>query len=222
MAMFSFGKKKTQGGSQDNSTSAVDQIMNMTQQGYTNDQIADNLRGQGYDSSQIFDAMNQASMSQQQNMPSQPMIDDYNMAPQDPYGGGQEMPPMDPPPDMGAQQQQSYVAPVTDKERIEELAEAIIDEKWNELVRDIEKVIDWKEKTEARMNKIEQRLEDIKLSLDTFNKNLMGKISEYDKNISNVGVEIKAMEKVFQKVIPSLTENVNRLERIGKKAGPNK
>ncbi len=39
---------------------------------------------------------------------------------------------------------------------------------------------------------------------------------EYDQNILNVGTEIKVMEKVFQKVLPTLTENVNELSRITK------
>ena len=44
----------------------------------------------------------------------------------------------------------------------------------------------------------------------------MSKISAYDQNIVDVGTEIKAMEKVFQKVLPNLTENVNKLDRITK------
>ena len=55
-------------------------------------------------------------------------------------------------------------------------------------------------------------------SINSLNRSMMGKISEYDKNISNVGTEIKAMEKVFEKVLPSLTENVNKLERMSKSA----
>ena len=43
---------------------------------------------------------------------------------------------------------------------------------------------------------------------------LVGKIGEYDQNILNVGMEIKAMEKVFQKVLPQFTENVNELSRV--------
>ena len=66
------------------------------------------------------------------------------------------------------------------------------------------------------MNKFEQEIADLTSALNSLNKSLMGKISEYDKNISNVGTEIKAMEKVFEKVLPSLTENVNKLERMSK------
>jgi hypothetical protein len=51
-------------------------------------------------------------------------------------------------------------------------------------------------------------------SLNSLHKNLLNKISEYDRNIVDVGTEIKAMEKVFQKILPSLTENVNKLERM--------
>ena len=45
-------------------------------------------------------------------------------------------------------------------------------------------------------------------------KGILGKISEYDQNLVNVGTEIKAMEKVFEKILPSFTDNVQRLSRI--------
>jgi len=48
----------------------------------------------------------------------------------------------------------------------------------------------------------------------------IGKISEYDKNITDVGVEIKAMEKVFQKVLPTFTENVNKIDRLANTFSP--
>ena len=63
---------------------------------------------------------------------------------------------------------------------------------------------------------MDQQIRDIASSLNNLQKSLIGKVSEYDKNLTNVGVEIKAMEKVFQKVLPSLTENVNKLERMSK------
>ncbi len=42
----------------------------------------------------------------------------------------------------------------------------------------------------------------------------MSKISVYDQNIRNVGVDIKAMEQVFQRILPKFTDNVNKLSRI--------
>ncbi len=207
MALFGFGKKKEEEAPpiQPSAGTPVDQVMTMKNQGYADNQIVENLQGQGYNSSQVLDAMNQAGMSQQ--MPDQP-APEQAPHPAEPY----------PPTEQYTQQPpEDYGTPVTEKERIEELAEAIIEEKWNELVKDINKVIEWKETTESRINRIEEGLNDLKGGLDSLHKSIIAKISDYDKNIGNVGVEIKAMEKVFQKVLPTLTENVNRLERMGKK-----
>jgi hypothetical protein len=125
--------------------------------------------------------------------------------------------------DMGAMQQGFMQSPMQgpmpsgyESQRIEELAEAIIDEKWNEIVRSINKIIDWKERVEARINKLEQRVDDMQKNFDVLHKGVLGKIGDYDQHLQNVGAEIKAMEKVFQKVIPSLTENVSELGRIAK------
>jgi hypothetical protein len=43
---------------------------------------------------------------------------------------------------------------------------------------------------------------------------LINKISSYDKNIMDVNSEIKALEKVFQKITPTLINNVNELSKI--------
>ena len=96
------------------------------------------------------------------------------------------------------------------------MAEAIIDEKWDEVAKDIRKVIEWKDKSEDRIAKLEQQLIDIRLSIDSLAKSVMSKVSAYDQNIVDVGTEIKAMEKVFQKVLPTLTESVNKLDRMTK------
>jgi hypothetical protein len=99
-------------------------------------------------------------------------------------------------------------------EKIEEIAEAIIDEKWNEFIINVNKIVAWKERTESRMSAIEKRFEDVKGSVDELQKTMLGRIGEYDRHVTDVGTEIKAMEKVFQKVLPSFTSNVNELSRI--------
>lgn len=96
----------------------------------------------------------------------------------------------------------------------EELIEAIIDEKWNELVKDITKIIEWKNSTETRVSAMEQQMKDLEKSFDNLHHSVVGKIGEYDKNILDVGAEIKAMEKVFSKVLPVFTQNVSELTRV--------
>jgi prefoldin subunit 5 len=48
-------------------------------------------------------------------------------------------------------------------------------------------------------------------------KGIFGKINEYDKSIVNVGTGIKSLEKVFKDVLPTLTENVQELDRLTRK-----
>ncbi|RMF05574.1 hypothetical protein D6764_04340 [Candidatus Woesearchaeota archaeon] len=54
----------------------------------------------------------------------------------------------------------------------------------------------------------------MKSEFDSLHRGVLGKIGEYDQNIVNIGTEIKAMERVFQKVLPVFTENVNELNRV--------
>jgi hypothetical protein len=74
--------------------------------------------------------------------------------------------------------------------------------------------VEWKDKTETRIASIEQGVKDLKSEFDSLHRGVLGKIGEYDQNIVNIGTEIKAMERVFQKVLPTFTENVNELTRV--------
>ncbi len=183
----------------------IDKVLSMRQQGMTNNQIIQNLQRLGYDSDQIFNAINQADIKWGVANTVQPVE----------MGTEQAMPfPLGPPPQIRPEAEEQGV----DRERIEEVAEAIIDEKWDELVKNINKIIEWKNKSESKISSLEQQFKDLKNDFDKLHQAVIGKIGEYDQNILNVGTEIKVMEKVFQKVLPTLTENVNELSRITRNA----
>ena len=215
MALFGLGKKKRAMPQAVPGGLPTDQVMMMRQQNYTDDQIVQNLQSQGYNSSQIFDAINHVNIGgQMQGRGMSPAMPEQM---QQPYGMEQQMPYGPEPEPMQMPEQPEAIS-----ERIEELTEAIIDEKWKEFTADINKVIEWKDKTESRITRLEQQIIDLKTSIDSLYKSLLSKIGQYDQNITDVGTEMKAMEKVFQKVLPSLTENVNKLERLSNKAPPKK
>jgi hypothetical protein len=187
----------------------TDKINAMRQQGLSNNQIIQTLQNQGYDPNLIFDGLNQADLkSGVDNIPTK----------QDDFDAGMLQNPMPfqsrpqtsgpPPMDMGAES--------GSMERIEEIAEAIIDEKWNEIVKSINKIIDWKDRTEAQMTRLDQQITDLKADFDNLTKGVLGKIGEYDSNLTSIGSEIKAMENVFQKVLPTLTESVHTLDRLAR------
>ena len=194
--MALFGKQQPGTGG-----ATASQIQSMRQQGYADNQIIQMLQNQGYQSQQIFEAMSMAEAAnapqQQMAMPQQQV---YPAQDQRMMGGGQELY------DVGSS--------VDDRERIEEVAEAIIDEKWNDLLKDINKISDFNAKTESRLTKIEQDIKNLRDNFDSLHRGVLGKISDYDRNLVSVGTEIKAMEKVFQKILPAFTDNVNRLARI--------
>jgi hypothetical protein len=187
----------------------VEQVLTMQRQGMSNNQITQTLQQQGYSPQQVFDAMNQASIKGTVSpAPAEQMPPAEAPMPPGPPGGpappGMPPPPMPPPP--GA-------APA---EGIEETIEAVVEEKWKEISATISKLNEWKETVDARMTKFEQSMKDIKADMDNLHKAIVSKIGEYDQNLLNVGTEIKAMEKVFSKVLPTFTENVNELARVTK------
>lgn len=204
MALFGLGKKKKE----KTEVRLSDQIITMRQQGYADDQIIQILQGQGYKSSEIYDGISQADMAS--GAPGAP--DQYPSPTPAPIPGQyvyeqpQEQPA--PPPEPTTTQTEEG------EEKIEQIAEAIIDEKWNDFVKDINKIMELNKKTESRLVKIEADIQNLKENFDNLHKGVLGKITEYDQNLINVGTEIKAMEKVFQKILPTFTDNVNKLSRL--------
>jgi len=157
-----------------------------------------------------------------------PYPQDYPYPDQQQYPPYQEQVPYPPGADIAVEQQvpqdygqQAYgqqppppPAPEIDKSRVEELAEAIVEEKWNITKKDIDRLLEWKDQLTNEITQIEQKIEDLKASFDSLHKGVLGKISDYDENLANVGVEIKAMGKVFSQVLPTLTDSINKLQRI--------
>jgi DNA-binding transcriptional MerR regulator len=164
----------------------VDKVMVMRQQGYDNSQIVQILQRDGYTSAQVFDAINQVELRSGA-----------------PVAGNPTMPP---------HQQQQYLT--EQQASIEEYVETIIDEKWTELEKDIQKIIDWKNRSEQRMNELSTQVADLKQRFEKLQDTVLGKVGEYDRTMQDVGADLKAMERVFSKVLPNFTENVKQLGEI--------
>jgi len=200
----------------------INQVMEMRNQGLSNNQISQNLQRQGYSSTQIYDALNQADMkggvqpvspeTLQSTEPERPMPANPTTTNLQPPSEAPASAPQYTQTEMPAETPGQYYQPSA--VGTEELVESIIDEKWEELIKDINKVIEWKNRTESRIVAMEQKMEDLKENFNQLQKAITGKIGDYDKHILEVGTEIKALEKVFQKVLPKFTENINELSVI--------
>jgi len=85
------------------------------------------------------------------------------------------------------------------------------------LLKSVDKIIAWKDSAESKLVKMEQQMKDLKDRFEELHSGILAKIGEYDKGIRDVGSEIKAMDTVFKKVLPTFTENVGELSRLTKK-----
>lgn len=236
--MALFGKKGDDENNSKNPPTDIptDLIIQMRQQGTTNNQIMQDLQNRGYSPIQVSDAMSQADIkgTMENNNPGMDMA---NPGQQQQMGGagmppppqGMPPPPMQPgndmnsmpPPNTPYDSMNNYTPSINNnamndssKQTMEEIAEGIIDEKWEELMKSVDKIIAWKDKADRKIERMEQKITDLKERFENLHSGILGKVEEYDKGIKTVGSDIKAMESVFKKIIPSFTENVGKLSRI--------
>lgn len=205
-----FGGKK-EGGTSSEST-PVNVVKQLKDQGLTNNQIVQSLQSQGFKSHQIFDALTQVE-SQSSGPIGAPSSDQFVSPEETPMQQsfssvyqGSDFP--SPPQSYGSSD------PMVLREEIESVAEGIIEEKWVALMEDIKKIIEWKESIESRMIKLETGLNSANEQIAELRKGVLGKISDYEKGVSDVGVELKAMQKVFKESVPEFTSNISELSRL--------
>jgi len=80
--------------------------------------------------------------------------------------------------------------------------------------QDINKVIEWKQKADAKLTAMEQQMTDMQIQFDKLHQAIIGKVGDYDKHILEVSTQLQAMEKVFGKVLPTFIDNVSELSAI--------
>lgn len=165
----------------------ISQVVSMQAQGLSNNQIIQSLQRQGYQPQQIYDALAQAEAKKH----IEPMF------PEEPPAMSRE-------------------PPKESKIDTEALVEQIIEEKWRDLQKELSALQQWKESMTTRMDKLDQQVSDVKADVEGLHKAILARVGEYDKTLLDVGTEIKAMEKVFQQVLPELTSNIQELSRVTK------
>lgn len=216
----------------------TDEVSKLRQQGLSNDQIIQTLTRSGYGLDQINNAINmidakegvesiiltpnerpknekgkeaeEFSALDQIGKDADMSVQQRSMPP--PFSSSLPQPPMQSMPSAmsGPPPFQSAVS----DEKLQEVAEAIIEEKWNDLLNHVNKVVEWKNTTESRIAQIEQQITDMRNEFDKLHQGVLERVGTYDQSMRDIGTELKALEKVFQKILPGFIENVNELGRI--------
>jgi len=190
---LSFGKK-------DDPQIPTEKVLQFRSQGLSNDQIVSYLQREGYKSNQIFEAFTQADLKKQLSpgqLVEQPMPEN-------------QMPSFSTPGILHSNTRRTGA----DTAQIQEIAEQIIDEKWDELVENINKIVEWKDHIEIELKALKSRQDSLNEMILNVQKSMTARVEDYDKTMTEVGTDVKALTMVFQKILPGFMENVSELSKI--------
>lgn len=212
-------------------------IENMFSQGYSEDEIKQELQGQ-YPPEKIEDALtnavaNTATQGRSSGGGPEPMTpyqgDSGAVSPVDEGFSGDtqandtmneqtsqqppaqqqpEQPPQQPP----AQQQQTRNREASGD--VEELVETIVAENLDRVETEFENVYGEIDELKDIAEDLEQRVHDLEVRDDEDNQEFIQKVDEMEEHIDSYQSRIGGLEKAFQQVLPSLVDNVRDLTEL--------
>ena len=172
------------------------EVMELRSQGLTDNLIMEELTKKGYPPRDVRQALARVEMSPDVSLEPQPAA---------------SYPASNLPGNNGPEAESNIY------ERIEEITENIIDEKWDELIGEVKKIVSWKEKIEDRQAKITSDIEKLKEDFNVLHQGVLGKLEDYDARMRDVGTELKAVGRVFKDVVPEFVDNVKELSSVTKR-----
>lgn len=199
---------------------ATRRILDLQKNGMQGKDIENTMRQEKFNSGDISSGMDQAAVKNEISPTREPLSLDNVPAPQEtpaetaqPAAIAQSNTPEIP-------STPSFAPEPTGRanyEAIEEIAESVISEKWEEMISNIGDLKLWKERVETDLSGVKQEILRIESRFENLQKAVLGKVGEYSEGINDLTVEMKAMEKVFEKILEPLTRNVKELDEITKK-----
>lgn len=194
----------------------VEEVMEMMDEGAPSNEIIAALQERGYSNTEIQEAIHLAQTKA--SVESEPEMQQPPEPEMQPSMLNDSKQPMYEPP-MEIRQpavQQSQITRDAD-ERIEEIAESIIEEKWQKAIEEIGDLSVWKEKVRTEILSIKQEVMRIEGRFESLQNAVLSRIKDYDKNVENVTTDVKAVEKLLSSILQPLTNNVKELKSITEK-----
>ena len=193
--------------------SKIDQLKRA---GTSDREIIEKLKKEGYSAKDIYDSMSR----------SQDMLEDELTPPipSEEMGSEEE----EESPEVNYEERPSFISdqkfPAVQNipqrqpiENIEEIAEAIVNEKFSELNNTFGELNLWREKTSTEIEAIKQEILRIRNQFENMQNTMIGKVESYKNTISDMNIEVKTLSKVLEKILEPFTENVKELSRITEK-----
>lgn len=185
----------------------VPDVSSMLSNGMSQQDIIDNLRQQGYDSTTIKNALvnairNNASNKQTQQPAAQEIPIQRVQTSQQPAVQESRQPY-----DSNAMSNQNL-------ESIQQILEQIINEKWKSSSSELNSLRSSVNINTNSVENIKDNLEKLNQRIDSIQNTMVGKTEEYNKTISDVNVELQAFEKVIDRLIPAISDSIKELRDL--------
>lgn len=221
-------------------TGLAGQVETMFDQGYSEEEIKQELRGQ-YSDQEITDAVNQAvTDTATSTAPSDgpepmtpyegdadsnatsPMDEGYGQDNEPGMEGGQGsgaddtmQPPPPPPGDENPRSQGQGVRQAnTEMSQTEELVEAVVAENFQRVRAEFQNVYGEVDETQKTVTQIAEALEEMENSGEDQRTEVERRVDEIETQLESAQSRMDGMERAFQQVLPDLVENIRELTNL--------
>jgi len=193
----------------------VNEVLELLKQNKSNEEITTSLEQKGFNLQQVSDAIGQAKikMGVEGNMPPSGMeessvaSDDIPIPDQAP--AEQAEPQYEQPQYQQMPQQQGM-----GYNDMQALVEEVVEEKWREFIKDVGDVAVWKARVADDMEATKQELVRTQRRLEDLQNAVLGKVKDYNQSVLDISRDMKALEKVFGKILEPLTANIKDLQQV--------
>ncbi|MCL4391601.1 hypothetical protein M1112_02810 [Candidatus Parvarchaeota archaeon] len=188
----------------------IPDVSGMLNSGMSQQDIIDNLRQQGYDSTAIKNALVTALKSggRQAQQQMQPAVHDA------PIQGMQTFQRPSIQESMSSLNQDQQGMSGQTLENIQQILEQIIDEKWKSAASELNSLRSNENINANSIETIKDQIEKLGQRIDSIQNTMIGKTEEYNKTISDVNVELQAFEKVIDRLVPAISDSIKELRDL--------
>jgi hypothetical protein len=204
----------------------LERVMDLRGQGYSETQIIDTLKQEGVSPKDIYNALTQSSIKTELSQTpmtteteevtpeaySQSVDNTTDQTQYFPETGQQEYGE----PQQEYQQYQQYQTPqpATDIETINEIAEQIVEEKTNEIKKQMSSFKNSNEEMKSDLERMSKKLEKLENNFNELQVAILRRIGEYGDNIKNISNEMHETQGSFSKILNPLTDNIRELQKL--------
>ncbi len=183
----------------DEKPDVLEKVLDLKSRGVPNKQIVESLRKEGYNNTDILEAMNQSDIKSAVDLGDED-LGDADLSLDEPVAPKKSSPPR---PSGGFS-----------VEDIKDVAETLVEDKWKEVKSSIEDLQKWKKDIGDSLSEMQGKVDALDAGVTALKKGILEKIKSYDEGIEDIGAEIKAMDEVFRKILPTLSSDVKELSAI--------